>query len=142
MSQKLGDRHPLRRGAMLSALLAGAWLAPASAQPLTVLTIDAEYLQSTMPLYQTIAAQAAKAQQGTDSLRRSDLDLARDLRQSEVLTALPEAIAEVARAAQADLVIDRAVARRIEQPTARDITSEVEKILVAKFGELPLEPGS
>ena len=107
-----------------------------------MLTIDAEYLQSTMPLYQTIAAQAAKAQQGTDSLRRSDLDLARDLRQSEVLTALPEAIAEVARAAQADLVIDRAVARRIEQPTARDITSEVEKILVAKFGELPLEPGS
>lgn len=142
MSRWLTDRRQLRRGGALFGLLAIAWQMPVSAQSLTLLTIDAEYLQSTMPLYQSIAEQAAKAQQGADAERRSDLDLARDLRQSEVLTALPEAIAEVARAAQADLVIDRAVARRIDQTAARDITDEVEKILVAQFGQLPLEPES
>jgi len=126
----------------LLAALSCLWVTAAQAAQLTVLTIDAEYLETTMPLYATIAAQAKEAGLGADALRRSDIDLARELRQSEVLIALPEAIAEVARAARADLVIDRAVARRIGETAARDITSEVEQILVAQFGKLALEPGS
>jgi hypothetical protein len=116
---------------------------PAQGAPAqTVLTIDAEYLQETMPLYSAIAAQATTAAVGANAQRRSGIELARELRQSEVLIALPEAIAEVARSAQADLVVDRAVARRLGETGARDITSEVERILVAQFGQLPLEPGS
>lgn len=137
-SSGAGLRSFVRGGAF--AAVSGLWMLPAHA--LTVLTIDAEYLESTMPLYASIAGQAEKAQLGGDAQRRSDVDLARELRQSEVLTALPEAIAEVARAAQADLVLDRAVARRLDETEARDITREVEEILVAQFGKLPLEPGS
>lgn len=136
-----GSVRGLPGGALVAALV--LWLSPAlAAEPLTVLTIDAEYLESTMPLYTAIADDAERAQVGADAVRRSDIDLARELRRSEVLIALPEAIAEVARAAQADLVIDRAVARRLDETTARDITGEVERILVAQFGQLPLEPGS
>lgn len=131
----------LRGGALIAALV---WsLSPALAtDSLTVLTVDAEYLESTMPLYASIADDAKSAQVGADAVRRSDIELAHELRRSEVLIALPEAIAEVARAAQADLVIDRAVARRLGEKSARDVTREVERILVAQFGQLPLEPGS
>lgn len=131
----------LLRSGMLAAL-AGLWLPPALASPLTLLTIDAGYLESTMPLYASIAAQAAASSPGVTAKRRSDLELARELRHSEVLIALPEVIAEVARGAGADLVVDRAVARRLDQTAARDITGEVERILVARFGQMPLEPGS
>jgi hypothetical protein len=138
----LSDRVRRLPGGMLAAALV-LWLSPAlAAKPPAVLTIDAEYLESTMPLYTAIADDAERAQVGADAVRRSDIDLARELRRSEVLIALPEAIAEVARAAQADLVLDRAVARRLGETTARDITREVEQILVAQFGQLPLEPGS
>lgn len=124
-------------------VVACLWMLPAlAAQTMTILTIDAEYLESGMPLYAQIAAEAEQAGRGADAQRRSDISLARDLRQSEILAALPEAIAEVARAAGADLVVDRAVARRIDHAVARDITSEVERILVAQFGALPLEPRS
>lgn len=124
-------------------VVASLWMLPAlAAQTMTILTIDAEYLESGMPLYAQIAAEAEQAGRGADAQRRSDISLARDLRQSEILAALPEAIAEVARAAEADLVVDRAVARRIDHAVARDITSEVERILVAQFGALPLEPRS
>jgi hypothetical protein len=140
------SRDGTHRSFLRSAALAAAtflWLLPALASPpLTVLTIDAEYLESTMPLYASITAQAEASSQGASAVRRSDLELARELRHSEVLTALPEAIAEVARAAEADLVVDRAVARRLDQASARDITRDVERILVARFGQLPLEPGS
>lgn len=139
-SRGAGQRTSLCSG--LLAALACLWITSAQAAQLTVLTIDAEYLEATMPLYATIAAQAEKAGRGADALRRSDIDLARELRQSEVLIALPEAIAQVARSAQADLVIDRAVARRIGETSARDITNEVEQILVAQFGKRALEPGS
>lgn len=107
-----------------------------------VLTVDAAYLESGMPLYAKIAEQAELAQQDVAGERKSEIELARDLRQSEVLTALPEAIGEVARAADADLVLDRAVARRVGELTARDVTAEVERILVAQFSQLPLEPGT
>lgn len=131
----------LSGGLMTAALVLG--LSPAlAAESLTVLTVDTEYLESTMPLYASIANDAKSAQVGADAVRRSDIDLAHELRRSEVLIALPEAIAEVARAAQADLVIDRTTARRIGETSARDITREVERILVAQFGQLPLEPGS
>lgn len=125
------------------ALLACVWTGAAQAEPdLTVLTVDVAYLESGMPLYATIAAQAEKAQQGIQGARRSELELARDLRQSEVLTALPEAIREVALAANADLVLDRQVAQRVGETAARDVTAEVERILLAQFSQLPLEPGS
>jgi hypothetical protein len=133
----------LHGGVLIAALV---WsLSPAlalAAESLTVLTVDAEYLESTMPLYASIADDAKSAQVGADAVRRSDIDLAHELRRSEVLIALPEAIAEVARSARADLVIDRAVARRLGEKSARDVTREVERILVAQFGQLPLEPGS
>ena len=105
-----------------------------------VLALDVEYLQSTMPLYARIAGQAEKAASGADAQRRSELELARDLRQSEILTALPEVIAQIAGAAQADLVVDRAIARRIGESAAHDITDEVEQVLVERFGDQPLEP--
>jgi hypothetical protein len=133
----------LHGGVLIAALV---WsLSPAlalAAESLTVLTVDAEYLESAMPLYASIANDAKSAQVGADAVRRSDIDLAHELRRSEVLIALPEAIAEVARSARADLVIDRAVARRLGEKSARDVTREVERILVAQFGQLPLEPGS
>ncbi len=105
-----------------------------------VLALDVEYLQSTMPLYARIAGQAEKAATGADAQRRSELELARDLRQSEILTALPEVIAQIASTAKADMVVDRAVARRIGESAARDITEDVEKVLVERFGDQPLEP--
>lgn len=111
-------------------------------EPLVILTVDTEYLQSAMPLYTSIGEQAQQALAGANAQRRSDIELARELRQSEVLTALPEAIAEVARSADADLVLDRAVAQRVGEAGARDVTADVERILVAQFSKLPLEPGS
>lgn len=103
-------------------------------ETLLVLTVDAEYLESGMPLYQQIGAQQAAATADRDATA-----LAIDLRRSEVLTALPDAIAKVAEAANADLVLDRSVARRAGETAARDITTEVERILVAQFGSRKLE---
>lgn len=131
-------RRARRAFALLACLATGAGHA---ADALTVLTVDVGYLESGMPLYAQIAEQAEKAQQGVDGERRSEIELARDLRQSEVLTALPEAISEVAIAANADLVLDREVARRVGESGARDVTDEIERILVAQFSQLPLEPG-
>lgn len=125
--------------AMLACL---STIAPLAANELKVLTVDVQYLESGMPLYTTIATQAEQAQQGIAGARRSEIELARDLRQSEVLTALPEAIREVALAADADLVLDRQVAQRVGETGAQDVTAEVERILVAQFSQLPLEPGS
>ena len=125
--------------ALLASLTTTA--APA-ADALVVLTVDVEYLESGMPLYAAIATQAERAQQGVESTRRSEIELARDLRQSEVLTALPEAISEVALAANADLVLDREVAQRVGASAAHDVTEEVERILVSQFSQLPLEPGT
>lgn len=133
----------LRRSTRCLALLAClATSAAPAADALIVLTVDIEYLESGMPLYAAIADQAELAQRSVDGMRRSEIELARDLRQSEVLTALPEAIAEVALAANADLVLDREVARRVGEAGARDVTQEVERILVAQFSTLPLEPGT
>lgn len=133
----------LRRSTRCLALLAclATSTAPA-ADALIVLTVDVEYLESGMPLYAAIADQAELAQRSVDGTRRSEIELARDLRQSEVLTALPEAITEVALAANADLVLDREVARRVGETGARDVTQEVERILVAQFSTLQLEPGT
>ncbi|MBK8069336.1 MAG: hypothetical protein IPK27_17420 [Rhodanobacteraceae bacterium] len=127
------------RAGLLLALLVGASSARAT-ESQVVLALDIEYLQSTMPLYARIAGQAEKAASGADAQRRSELELARDLRQSEILTALPEVIAQIAGSANADLVVDRAVARRIGESAAHDITDEVEKVLVERFGDQPLEP--
>ncbi|HWS26086.1 MAG TPA: hypothetical protein VN259_05855 [Xanthomonadales bacterium] len=133
----------LRRSSRCLALLAClATSAAPAADDLIVLTVDVEYLESGMPLYASIADQAEQAQRSVDGTRRSEIELARDLRQSEVLTALPEAITEVALAANADLVLDREVARRVGEASARDVTQEVERILVAQFSTLPLEPGT
>ena len=133
----------LRRSTRCLALLAClATSAAPAADALIVLTVDIEYLESGMPLYAAIADQAELAQRSVDGTRRSEIELARDLRQSEVLTALPEAIGEVALAANADLVLDREVARRVGEGGARDVTQEVERILVAQFSTLPLQPGT
>ena len=84
----------LRRSTRCLALLAClATSAAPAADALIVLTVDIEYLESGMPLYAAIADQAELAQRSVDGMRRSEIELARDLRQSEVLTALPEAIA-------------------------------------------------
>lgn len=132
-----------RRFCCCLALLAGLTTTAApAADALVVLTVDVEYLESGMPLYAAIATQAERAQQGVESTRRSEIELARDLRQSEVLTALPEAISEVALAANADLVLDREVAQRVGASAADDVTEEVERILVSQFSQLPLEPGT
>jgi hypothetical protein len=127
------------RAVLLLALLLGASGARAN-ESQVILALDIEYLQSTMPLYARIAGQAEKAATGADAQRRSELELARDLRQSEILTALPEVIAQIASTAKADMVVDRAVARRIGESAARDITEDVEKVLVERFGDQPLEP--
>ncbi len=132
----------MSRRARLLLLLLLAGTAARAEEPQVILALDIDYLQTTMPLYARIASEAEKAASGADAERRSDLELARDLRQSEILTALPEVIAGIAGAASADLVVDRAVARRIGETGARDITDEVEKVLVERFGDLPLESGS
>lgn len=128
----------IRAGLLLALLVGGSSARATESQ--VVLALDIEYLQSTMPLYARIAGQAEKAASGADAQRRSELELARDLRQSEILTALPEVIAQIAGSANADLVVDRAVARRIGESAAHDITDEVEKVLVERFGDQPLEP--
>ena len=104
-----------------------------------ILTVDAEYLESTMPLYAAVDKQAAALKKDADDERRSDIELARQIRVSDILTALPEAIAEVATARQADLVLDRAVARRIAVSVDADITADIERQLSLQFGGRALE---
>ncbi|GMU44315.1 MAG: hypothetical protein AMXMBFR25_23010 [Lysobacterales bacterium] len=105
----------------------------------TILTVDAEYLETAMPLYTRIATAAAHAAEGTDAQRRADLELARVQRLSDILVALPEEIGRIAAEADADLVVDRAVARRLGETGARDITAQVERALERRFEALPLE---
>ena len=104
-----------------------------------ILTVDAEYLESTMPLYAAVDKQAAALKKDADDERRSDIELARQIRVSDILTALPEAIAGVATARQADLVLDRAVARRIAVKVDADITADIERQLSLQFGGRALE---
>jgi hypothetical protein len=106
----------------------------------TVLTIDIGYLESTMPLYAEINAEVERLQADASAQRRSAIELARDVQISEILTALPEVIAAVAQSAHADLVLDRAVASRIGANAPRDVTSEIESALLARFGKKSLEP--
>lgn len=107
--------------------------------PQKILTVDAEYLESTMPLYAAVDKQAAALKANADDERRSDIELARQLRVSDILTALPEVIAELAAARQADLVLDRAVARRIGVKADADITTDIERRLQAQFAGRALE---
>jgi len=110
----------------------------ADAEQLRILIVDAAHLQESMPLYAQIDRQAAAlkdAREHTDGA----VQLAAELRKSEVLTALPEIIANIAIAAQADLVIDRELARRIGEGGAQDVTSAVQQALEEKFSERPLE---
>ncbi len=104
-----------------------------------ILTVDAEYLESTMPLYAVVDQQAAALKKNADDERRGDIELARQLRVSDILTALPEVIAELAAARQADLVLDRAVARRIGVKADADITTDIERRLQSQFGGRALE---
>lgn len=132
-------RRGLARRLRLLALAACALAGQAGAAAQTILTVDADYLQTAMPLYTRVAMAAERAAEGAGEERRGLLELARDQRLSDILTALPEEIARLAVDAGADLVLDRAVARRLGENQARDITAEVESALAARFEQLPLE---
>lgn len=122
-----------------------AWLpslgqaAPEPAQPMVILTVDADRLESGLPLYTKIAQQAEALRAKADAQRRSQIDLAVELRRSEILTALPDAIAAVAQEAKADLVLDIKVAERIGEATARDVTEEVQQRIEQQFSAQTLE---
>ena len=122
---------------LLACATLGATNPPADS--LIVLTVDAAFLETGMPLYAEIERQAGalRAQAAADRARQ--IDLAVELRRSESLTALPEAIAQVALGAKADLVIDRKVAKRIGQTPVRDVTAEVQRILEVQFQTQVLE---
>jgi hypothetical protein len=124
------------------ALAAAPANAAAAGGPQKILTVDAEYLQSTMPLYAAVDKQAAALTNDADDERRGDIELARQIRVSDILTALPEVIAELAGARQADLVLDRALAKRIAVRVDADITADIERRLMSQFGSraLDLEP--
>jgi len=121
------------------ALLLALQVPAAQAEGQLILSVDAEYLGTAMPLYTRVATAAARDAEGADAQRQAALELARDQRLSDILTAVPEAIAALAQAAGADLVIDRALARRLGEASARDITDEVEQALAQRFDDLPLE---
>ena len=112
--------------------------AGADAAQLRILIVDAAHLQESMPLYLQIDRQAAALKDGHEHTEAA-VQLAAELRKSEVLTALPEVIADLANAAQADLVIDRELARRIGEGGAQDVTAAVQQALEEKFSERPLE---
>lgn len=115
-----------------------ALCAPADAAPLRILIVDATHLQEAMPLYAQIDRQAA-ALADTREHPAAAVRMAADLRKSEVLTDLPEVIAEIATAAGADLVIDRELARRIGEGGAQDVTAAVQQALEVRYSERPLE---
>ncbi|MGE4070430.1 MAG: hypothetical protein AB7E72_04580 [Lysobacterales bacterium] len=123
---------------MIALATAGANASAATAAQ-KILTVDAEYLESTMPLYAAVEQQAAALKKNADDERRGDIELARQIRVSDILTALPEVIAELATARQADMVVDRAVARRIGAKVDADITTDIERRLQAQFGGRALE---
>lgn len=104
-----------------------------------ILTVDGDYLDSTMPLYAELEQQAAGLKKNADPDQRSEIELRVQERISDILTAVPEVIDELARARQADLVLDRIVARRTGAAIAADITEDVERQLVARYGDRPLE---
>lgn len=122
-----------------------AWLpslgqaAPEPAQPMVILTVDADRLESGLPLYTKIAQQAEALRAKADAHRRSQIDLAVELRRSEILTALPDAIAAVAQEAKADLVLDIKVAKRVGETAARDVTQEVQQRIEQQFSAQTLE---
>lgn len=120
--------------------LAGLYAQPAvAADELVILTVDATFLETGMPLYAELDKQADALRAGADEERRAQVDLAVELRRSEVLTVMPDVIAEIAKAEDADLVIDRSVATRIQQKNAKDITAAVQARLEAQFAGQKLE---
>lgn len=106
---------------------------------LRILTVDATFLETGMPLYAELDKQADALRAGADEDLRARIDLAVELRRSEVLTVMPDIIAEFARAENADLVIDRSVAERIQEKGAKDITASVQAKLEAQFSGQKLE---
>lgn len=113
---------------------------PASAgDDMVILTVDATFLETGMPLYAELDKQADALRAGADDDRRAQIDLAVELRRSEVLTVMPDVIAELAKAENADLVIDRSVAERIREKGAKDITASVQARLEAQFAGQKLE---
>ncbi len=110
----------------------------AQAAQLRILVVDATHLQEAMPLYGAIDRQAAALADAREHPAAA-VQLAADLRKSEVLTALPEVIAEIAIAAGADLVIDRALARRIGEGGSQDVTAAVQEALEGRYADRPLE---
>jgi Skp family chaperone for outer membrane proteins len=127
----------------LSLLVAGALssAANATAASLSILVVDREHLESSMPLYAEIDREAA-ALSATEPKQRDGATLAADLRKSEILTALPEVIAQIAMAEGADLVLDREVARRLGEGGAKDVTAAVQQALEQRFAGRPLEVSS
>ncbi len=128
------------------ALLTTAWLSPTTAlaaadADLVVLVVDAQRLETRLPLYARIDAQAA-ALASANPAAKSSATLAAELRKSEILTALPEIIARLAMAANADLVLDQAVAERMGEKGAQDLTAAVEAQIEARFADKPLEPAT
>lgn len=125
-------------------LLVASALSPAanaSTASLSILVVDREHLENSMPLYATIDREAA-ALSAADPKKRDGATLAADLRKSEILTALPEVIAQIAMAANADLVLDREVARRLGEGGAKDVTAAVQQALEKRFAGRPLEVSS
>jgi len=113
----------------------------ASCADMVVLVVDAEHLENSLSLYAMIDQEAAALALSNPAARNS-LRLAADLRRSEILTALPEIIAGLAKAANADLVLDKKVALRLGEKAAKDLTSAVEQQLESRYAGLPLEPAT
>lgn len=122
-------------------LLSGGTVADAGQMPESqlILTVDGDYLDSTMPLYAKLEQQAARLKKNADPDQRSEIELRVQERISDILTAVPEVIDALASAQQADLVLDRVVAKRTGATIAADITEDVERQLVSRYGDLPLE---
>lgn len=125
----------------LRSVLGGCLLVTAPqaiAAGLSILVVDVEHLESQMPLYAEID-RLAGALVSTGPQAASARQLAAELRKSEVLTAVPEVIAQIAATENADLVLDRETASRIGEGGARDVTAAVQQALERQFSGRPLE---
>lgn len=117
------------------ALLLGLGLASAGqGTNLLVLVVDGERLENGLSVYAELDRQLEQARALADLKLRQQRALALELHRSEILTAIPELIHEIAEGEQADVVLDVAAARRIGLSSARDITAQVEALVLQRFG--------
>lgn len=124
----------------LLALLLGLGLASAGqGTNLLVLVVDGERLENGLAIYAELDRQLDQVRTLADIKLRQQRALALELHRSDILTAIPELIHEIAEGEQADVVLDVAAARRIGLSSARDITAQVEAMVLQRFGTVHSE---